>query len=149
MTVSSRTKELKSRSERCVCKYCGHGLEVRSIVFNEILDARTELFCTHCDRVEYGVEREIYQSAKYFVDTFDYDCFADLDQSALSRQMSVAKVCEIMNWVVKQLGFIDREGFCVPLKINTNLVGECLQLDDQQLEIIKQKAGEDFGQLGY
>lgn len=149
MANKARTKELLERSQRCVCKYCGGSLEVRTIVFNEILDARTELFCTHCDRVEYGVEKELYQSAKYFVDTFEYNCFPDLDETALTRQMSVAKVCEIMNWAVKNLGFLDQHGFCVPLNIQTGLVGECLHLNDAELEKITQAAGDQFEQLGY
>ncbi len=123
MANKARTKELLERSQRCVCKYCGGSLEVRTIVFNEILDARTELFCTHCDRVEYGVEKELYQSAKYFVDTFEYNCFPDLDETALTGQMSVAKVCEIMNWAVKNLGFLDQHGFCVPAQYPDGLSG--------------------------
>lgn len=149
MENNARTQELLGRSQRCVCKYCGGSLEVRTIVFNEILDARTELFCAHCDRIEYGVEKELYQSARYFVDTFDYNCFPDLDETALTRQMSVAKVCEIMNWAVKNLGFLDQNGFCVPLNIQTSLVGECLHLNDEELAFITQAAGDQFDKLGY
>ena len=144
-----RTQELQGRTKRCVCRYCGGSLEVRSIVFNDILDARTELFCAHCDRVEYGVEKEIYQSARYFVETFDYDGFPELEDSALTEQMSVAKVCDIMSWVVKALGFCGRDGFCVPVNMQPNLVGECLHLNDQTLAEIKQRAGDDLDQLGY
>ena len=77
------------RSQRCVCKYCGGQLEVRTIVFNEILDARTELFCTHCDRIEYGVEKELYQSACYFVETFDYNCEGLRDHELGSQRSGV------------------------------------------------------------
>lgn len=149
MENNARTEELLGRSQRCVCKYCGGQLEVRTIVFNEILDARTELFCTHCDRIEYGVEKELYQSACYFVETFDYNCYPDLDETALTRQMSVAKVCEIMNWAVKDLGFIDGKGFCVPLNRKPHLVGECLHLNDEELAVIKEAAGDQVDRLGY
>ncbi len=144
-----RTENLIKRSERCVCKHCGGELELRTIVFNAILDARIELFCTQCDRIEYGVEQEVYQSAKYFVDVFDYNAFADLDETALTRQMTVAKVCDIMNWIIKNLGFIDENGFCVPLNMNNNMVGECLKINDAQLQVIKKKVGDSFDHLGY
>lgn len=149
MEKMTRTQELQARSKRCRCKYCGGTLEVQSIVFNDLLDARTELFCTHCSRIEYGVEQEVYQCAVYFVDTFDYNAFPDMDATALTRQMSVAKVCDIIDWAVKQLGLLEREGFCVPIKMKTNLMGKCLHLDDEQLAAIKEAAGEHGGQLGY
>ena len=149
MANNARTQSLLGRAQRCVCKYCGGPLEVRTIVFNEILDARTELFCTHCDRIEYGVEEALYQSARYFVETFDYNGFPDLDETALTRQMSVAKVCEIMNWAVKNLGFLGEDGFCVPLNLQTGLLGECLHLNDETLAQIKQSAGDQFDKLGY
>ncbi len=104
---------------------------------------------TVCDRIEYGVEKELYQSACYFVETFDYNCYPDLDETALTRQMSVAKVCEIMNWAVKDLGFIDGKGFCVPLNRKPHLVGECLHLNDEELAVIKEAAGDQVDRLGY
>lgn len=124
---------LQGRSERCICKYCGGELEVRSIVFNDIVDARTELYCGHCDRIEFGVEKEIYENAKYFVEEMDYNCFPDLDNTETTRQMSVAKVCDIMNWAVKNLGFMDDNGFCAPINTNRCMLGRNILLDDEDL----------------
>ena len=134
MANKARTKALLERSQRCVCKYCGGSLEVRTIVFNEILDARTELFCTHCDRVEYGVEKEIYQSAEFFVDEMEFNHYPDLDDNQRRKQMNVAKVCEIMAWENRNMGFIDANGFTVPVKMNPDVIGNCIVLDDEALE---------------
>ena len=59
-----RVDMLKKRTHRCVCKYCGGKLKLRQIIFSEFEDARTEIFCSDCDRIEFGVEQEIYDSAK-------------------------------------------------------------------------------------
>lgn len=133
MEKKSRVERLQQRADRCVCKYCGGNLEVRSIVFNEYLDGRVELFCEHCDRIEYGVEKEVYQNAKYFVEEFDYNCFPDLDKTENTKNMSIAKVCEIMNWIVTNLGILDDNGFCVPLKMNNCLISKCVLLSDEDL----------------
>ncbi len=136
---STRTKMLQKRSERCICKYCGGELEVRSIVFNDIVDARTELYCEHCDRIEFGVEKEVYQNAKYFVEEMDYNCFPDLDNTETTRQMSVAKVCDIMNWIITHLGFVNEDGFCVPVNSDRYMLGKNILLTDEDLAEINYK----------
>ena len=121
---TNRTKILQKRRERCVCKYCGSALRVKSIAFNEIVDGRTELYCDKCGRIEYGVEPEIYQSAKYYVDEFDYNCYPDLDYSETTRQMSIARVAEIMDWLVTNLGIVGEEGFTVAIDMDRNRTNE-------------------------
>lgn len=135
---NNRIDKMQKRSQHCVCKYCGSELEIRSIVFNEIVAARIELYCTHCGRIEFGVEKEIYRNAKYFIEVIGYSCFPDLDDTESTRQMSVAKVCEIMSWNVKNLGLLNEEGFCVPIKTEECMIGECLLLTDQDLTNIEQ-----------
>lgn len=137
---SSRTDMLQGRSERCICKYCGGKLEVKSIVFNDIIDARTELYCSHCERIEFGVEKEIYQNAKYFVEEMDYNCFPDMDNTETTRQMSIAKVCDIMNWAVKNLGFMNDNGFCVPVTMNQCMLGKSILLTDKDLADMAREA---------
>lgn len=124
---------LQKRGARCVCKYCGGPLRVKSIAFNEIVDGRTELYCDKCGRIEYGVEPEIYQNAKYYVDELDYNCYPELDYSELMRQMSVARVAEIMDWLATNLGIVGEDGFTVPIKMDPNRVSECLHLTDADL----------------
>ena len=48
--------------------------------------------------------------------------------------MTVAKVCEIMAWENKNLGFLSDEGFLVPVQNNHLLSGECFVLSDEDID---------------
>lgn len=145
MDVTERLKEkidfeskkridvLKQRTKRCRCKYCGGGLKLRRIIFSEHEDARIEIFCNSCERIEYGVEPEIYQSAVYFVENSGFNCYPDLADNEQRKQMVVAKVCEIMAWQDQNLGILKEDGFCVELNMNENFLGECVTLEDLDL----------------
>lgn len=138
-----RIEMLKTRTKRCRCKYCGSPLEIRRIIYGKIEDARVEIFCSQCDRIEYGIEPEIYQAAKYFVEEMQYNAFPDLDNSETTKQMSIAKVGEIIAWGCNNLGFLGDEGFKVPLDINEDLMNETIIIDDSDL-IIKDYQAEDI-----
>lgn len=131
---SKRIQELKGRVERCCCRYCGGSLELKRIAFNNFEDPRVEIFCTKCKRIEYGAEPEIYLSAKYFVEHFDFNWYTYLDDNAQTRQMTIAKICDILTWQNRQLGFMDNDGFQVPVKMDTELQGECLTFTAEELE---------------
>ena len=128
-----RLEMLKQRSERCVCKYCGGALKVRQIVFTEYEDARIELFCKDCDRIEFGVEPEIYENAKFYVEETGFNCFPDLDHNEKTKQMTIAKLCEIIMWENQNIGILTPEGFSVPPNRNKHYVGECITLSDADL----------------
>lgn len=130
---TNRMEELKGRAKRCCCKYCGGELTLRRIVYGDVEDARVELFCKQCNRIEYGVEHEIYLAAKYFVDEIGFNAFSDLDDNEKTRSMKVAKVCEIIAWGYKNLGHIDRNGFTVPVNVDKTLIGERLIIDEADL----------------
>ena len=132
--AKGRLTMLKGRVKRCVCKFCGQPLQLRRILFSEYEDARIEIFCGHCGRIGFGVEREIYDSARYFVEEMGFNYFPELDDNEQTRQMNIAKVCEIMAWENQNLGLLDREGFCVPVKSNTRSLGECIVLGDEDLQ---------------
>lgn len=129
-----RIDALKRRTKRCACKYCGGSLKLRRIIFSDYEEARIEIFCNRCDRIEYGVEPEIYQSAKFFVDNSGFNVYPDLDDSEKTKQMTIAKVCEIMAWQDQHLGILDENGFCVELKLDENFVGECITLTEANLD---------------
>lgn len=129
-----RLEHLKKRAKRCVCKYCGGHLKLKRIIFNEYEDARIEMFCRDCDRIEFGVEPEIYASAKYFVENSNYNCYPNLDQNEKTKKMTIAKVCEIMAWQDQNLGLLDSDGFTVDLNINENFVGKCITLTENDLK---------------
>lgn len=132
--AKGRVESLKRRAERCLCKYCGEKLKLRRIIFSDHEDARVEIFCDQCDRIEYGVEPEIYYSAKYFVEELKFNCYPNMDDNNLTRQMTIAKVGEIMSWSGKNLGFINEEGFQVPVKVNERIIGECVVLTDKDID---------------
>lgn len=130
---ASRLAMLKKRVKRCVCKFCGHPLHLRRILFSEFEDARIEIFCEHCGRIEFGVEREIYASARYFVEEMGFNYYPDLDENAQTLQMNIAKVCEIMAWENQNLGILNQEGFCLTLPRSLHSLGECIVLEDEDL----------------
>ncbi len=132
--ASGRIESLKGRTERCVCKYCGSLLRLQKISFSDFEDARVEIFCSKCKRIEFGVEPEIYRSAKFFVEELNFNCFPNLDDNENTKQMTIAKVCEIMAWENKNLGFLNQDGFQVPLNMNENMLGECIVLTDKDLD---------------
>lgn len=130
----SRVKNLKQRTKRCVCKYCGGKLKLRRIIFSAIDDARIEIFCNECNRIEFGVEPEIYQSAKYFVESSRFNLYPELNDNTRTTQMTVAKVCEIMAWQDQNLGFLNHEGFMVPVNVNENFSGQCVTFSEDDFD---------------
>lgn len=136
--AAGRTEMLKSRAKRCVCKYCGSRLSIRRITFSDLDDARIEIFCRHCDRIEFGVEQEIYQSARYFVEEMGFNYYPDLAANEMTKHMNIAKVCEIMSWENKHLGILSKSGFTVPLQMNANMMGKSVILTDADVAEIEE-----------
>ena len=129
----SRLEMLKGRTKRCVCKSCGSPLKLRQIIFSELDDARIEIFCKSCNRIEFGVEPEIYQSARFFIEQTGFNYFQSMDNTDAVLQMNTAKVCELMSWVCQNLGVLNDTGFTIPLDLNENFIGECIVLKDADL----------------
>lgn len=144
--AQGRLEMLKRRALRCVCKHCGGRLSLKRMIFSEQDDARIEIYCDHCERLEFGVEKEIYANAKYFVEELQFNCFADLDANELTKGMNIAKVCEIMSWGDKRLGVLDEEGFCVPLKPAEDLAGAYSILDNAMIDRLQSFFGEEGGE---
>ena len=140
-----RVTMLKKRTKRCVCKYCGSALKLRRIIFSDFDEARIEIFCKSCDRIEFGVEPEIYASAKHFVENSEFNCYPDLDDNERTKQMTIAKVCEIMAWENQTIGILNGDGFNIPLHINETIAGDCIVLSEDDLgnvEIEEQRASD-------
>ncbi|MEF2824443.1 MAG: hypothetical protein U0N74_04045 [Peptococcaceae bacterium] len=132
----SRLNLLKVRAKRCVCKYCGGRLELRRIAFSDYGEARSELFCPHCGRIEFGTEPEIYAGATYFVDHFDFNHYPGLDDNEKTRRMNIAKVCDIMAWNDKNLGLLSEDGYKVPIHLDIEQIGQTVVFEDKDLEDI-------------
>lgn len=130
----ARIDMLKNRAKRCVCKYCGGELKLRQIIFSELDESRIEIFCKTCNRIEFGVEPEIYHSAKFFVEQTNFNYFQNMDNTDAISQMNVAKAGELMAWVCQNIGILINDGFNIPLEMNENFIGETIILRDSDLE---------------
>lgn len=129
-----RLDMLKKRVQRCVCKSCGQSLSLRQIDFNDFEDARIEIFCDHCDRLEFGIEPEVYASAQYYVDEYDVNLYPDMGDNAVTRKMSIANIANVMSWVLQDLGYLNKDGFTVAPNMANKVLGECIVLNDQAVE---------------
>ena len=115
--LKQRIEHLAQRANRCCCKYCGGELELKMIVFASLKDAGVEIFCPHCNRIEYGVEPEIYRNARYFVENFKFNIYPEMEDTDNARKLNTAKICEILAWNDTQLGYLNDFGFVYePLK---------------------------------
>lgn len=110
-------EDLVSRSERCCCKQCGGKLEVRIVVYNKYGGSGAELYCDHCQKIEYGTEPEIYRAAKNFVDRLGFNHFVDLEENERTYMLNIAKVCEILSWGGKYWGLLGKDGFNIDLEL--------------------------------
>ena len=115
---AKRAEEMIARSERCVCKQFGGQLEIRIIVYNKYGGSGAELYCPHCQKIEYGTEPEIYRAAKDFVDCTGFNHFVDLEETERTYLLNVAKVGEILSWGTKYWGLTDKNGFTIPLQLS-------------------------------
>lgn len=113
-------------------------LEIRRVVFSEHDDARVELYCPQCQKIELGVEREIYAVAEYFVEELEFQCYTDIDNPMLQKQMNIAKAAELMAWGFANLGYLDEEGFCYPVKTPDILLHEALNLKVSEWQAYKE-----------
>lgn len=114
--TEERLELLAERAKRCCCKYCGNPLEVKVISFGRINEANTEIYCPVCDRIEYGVEPEIYRNAVYFVDYIGFRYYDDFGNTEETRRLNIAKVCEIIAWNDTKIGVLDNTGYKITIK---------------------------------
>ena len=123
-----RLEMLNERKEHCCCKYCGSDLEIRRMTFGASENVRGELYCPVCEKIEFGVEKEIYAVAQYFVEEMEFQCYFDIEDVILQRKMNIAKVAEIISWGFVNLGYVKEEGFAYPLTIQDHALHEYLNI---------------------
>ena len=136
---SIRIQELRDRAARCRCRYCGNPLTLRKITYAAYDEAKIELFCEHCNRIESGAEPEIYKIAEYYVDAMKYDHYPNLDNSFRKRRMNISIICDILTWGFKNSGLLGKDGFNVPLNLDEDLMGEAFSLSDSYLESLNKE----------
>lgn len=134
-----RLEMLKKRVQRCVCKSCGGPLSLRQIDYNEFEDARIEIFCDQCDRIEFGIEPEIYTSAQYYVDEFHINFYPDMGNNQVTRKMTIASISDIMSWALQNMGYLTKEGFTVAPNMAGKILGECIVLHDQTIDELEKE----------
>ena len=86
--------ELSERAKRVVCRHCGGKLVTALIVYDIYGGAGEELYCPHCQRQEFGVETEIY----------------DMEENEVNFQLNVAKVADMLSWMLKNVGLLTNDG---------------------------------------
>ena len=133
--MDNRIEMLKKRTRRCVCKYCGGALEIRRIIFNDIEEVRVEIFCKDCDRIEFGVEPEVYKCAESFVENLAFNHYPELEANTYTHYMNIAKVSEIFTWGCRNLGILDNEGFRITLDPNMQSFSDLLVIQSEDLEM--------------
>ncbi|MFP5528034.1 hypothetical protein ACLGL1_06105 [Peptococcus simiae] len=131
---AERIQSLKDRCNHCVCQYCGSPLLLKKISFISSPDARVEIFCSNCDKIEYGVESEIYKIAKLYVEETGFNHYKEFDISLQSKRMNIAKVAQIITWTTKSLGFLSNKGFTVTPAALENIVGSCKKFTDADFQ---------------
>lgn len=131
---SLQVQALRTRVNRCKCSYCGSELILRRISYGNAEEGRLDLFCPSCNRIEYGVEPEIYQIAKYYIDEIGFDYYAELDESIRKTRMNMAKVCEMMQWCCKNLGLLNQDGFTTEVQMEAMRTGQDLLLRESYLK---------------
>ncbi len=108
--------ELKERAKHVVCKRCGGELTPSLVIYDYYGGAGMELYCPHCERAEYGVEKEIYDMAEYYVENFQFNYFYDMEEGEMSDELNIAKVADMITWQLKSIGLLDKDGLkhCEP-----------------------------------
>lgn len=124
----SRLQQLNFRKEYCCCKYCGNNLEIRRMTFGVNEDVRVELYCPTCEKIEFGVEKEIYAIAEYFVEEMEFQCYFDIEDTTLQKKMNIAKVAEIISWGFLNLGYTNEKGFTYPINVPDYALHEYLDI---------------------
>lgn len=103
-------EDMIKRQERCVCKQCGSQLEIRMIIFCQYGGQGLELFCPQCQRIEYGIERELYYMAQKFIKDNEFNYFLDMAEDERSLMLNQAKIGEIFAWLFQKMALLNKNG---------------------------------------
>ena len=68
------------------------------------------------------------------MDELQFNHYPDLDESETTRQLNIAKICEIATWVLKNMNLLSEEGFYTEIKMKDALMAECVLLTDHDLD---------------
>ncbi|MGI1658286.1 MAG: hypothetical protein ACRKFN_04865 [Desulfitobacterium sp.] len=109
--MSSLSEEDLKRVKRCCCKLCGGPLTIKHMIYNKYGGQGFEIYCNHCQKIEYGTEPEVYALARKYVESFQYNYFIDMAEDRRNEMLNTAQLCEIIGWSFSQIGLINGDGF--------------------------------------
>lgn len=104
-----RVEHLKERAKDCCCSYCGGDLAVRRILYQTTAEYRIELYCDNCEKIEYGVPRALYDSAKAAIERLGFNYYPETQEGVTRNQMNIAKLSMLTVWQLRYLGMADDE----------------------------------------
>lgn len=107
---------------------------MRKITYAAYDEAKIEMYCSHCDRMEYGVEPIIYKMAEYYAEEIQFDYYPEMDESESKHRMNISTLCDIMNWALKNTGLLEESGFTVPIGVNPEILGEASIYSREELK---------------
>ena len=93
-----------------VCKHCGGKLSTSLVIYDIYGGVGVELYCPRCEKNDFGVEPEVYALAEYFVQNFQFNYFLDMEENDLNEQLNIAKIADILSWLLKSLDLLDSCG---------------------------------------
>ena len=102
-----RVEHLKERAKDCCCSYCGGDLAVRRILYQTTAEYRIELYCDNCEKIEYGVPRALYDSAKAAIERLGFNYYPETQEGVTRNQMNIAKLATLTAWQLRYLGMAD------------------------------------------
>ena len=129
-----RINEMRKRASRCVCRYCGNPLTLRKLTYAAYDEAKIEIYCEHCDRIEYGTEPEIYKIAKYYVNKMGFDHYLYMDESVRKNQMNISMICSILEWGYKSIEILEKDGFNIEIHFDENKISDVVSFTNTILE---------------
>lgn len=110
MSVSNTYDDLTKRQQRCVCRQCGSPLEIRMIIFCQYGGQGLELYCPKCERIEYGIEKELYTLADQFISDNEFNYYVDMAEDERNLQLNRGKIGEIFAWLFKNIALLNEAG---------------------------------------
>lgn len=139
-SVEKHLDDLRNRVKRCICSYCGGELELREIVYSNCKTARTEIFCSECNRMNWGSEPEIYAIGKSYMHESKFYIYKDMAASTLKDEMNRARLNEFLTWSLETLGFLDENGFTRRVSFNDATVASMFTWKRSEVDDLSDKA---------
>ena len=70
-----------------------------------------------CQRIEYGVEKELFALANKFIKETEFNYFLDMPEDKCSLALNKAKIGELFSWLFYELGLCDKDCLTEKYKI--------------------------------